>query len=56
MVVRFRRVSIRRTLILLPDSFAHIDDYRRLRIWLKWQGKAVAPHHQLESVRTQDRI
>ena len=56
MVVRFRRMSICRTLILLPDSFAHIDDYRRLRIWLKWQGKAVATHHQLESVRTQDRI
>ena len=56
MVVRFRRVSIRHALILLPDSFAHPDDYRRLRIWLKWQGKAVAPHHELKSIGTQDRI
>ena len=56
MVVRFRRVSTRRALILLPDSFAHPDDYRRLRIWLKWQGKAVAPDHAQNLLGTQDRI
>ena len=50
MVVRFRRASIRTALVLLPDSFVHINDYRRLRVWLKWQGKGVSPHHDLQSV------
>ncbi len=50
MTVRFRRASTRSTLVLLPDSFVHIDDHRRLRVWLKWQGKGVAQHHDMESV------
>ena len=50
MLVRFRRASIRSALILLPDSFVHIDDYRRLRVWLKWQGKGVSPHHDMASM------
>lgn len=50
MVVRFRRASIKTALVLLPDSFFHIDDYRRLRVWLKWQGKGVSQHHDLQSV------
>jgi len=39
MVVRFRNASVGASLVLLPDSFICPDDYRRVRLWLKWQGK-----------------
>ena len=42
MVVRFRNASAGMSLVLLPDSFYYPDDYRRVRLWLKWQGKGDA--------------
>lgn len=39
MVVRFRNASVGASLVLVPDSFSSPDDYRRVRLWLKWQGK-----------------
>ena len=57
LVIYFLNASGRNSLILLPDSFRSIDDYRRLRIWLKWQGKGRPVHHDIESIlRVQDRV
>ena len=57
LVIYFLNASVRNSLILLPDSFRSLDDYRRLRIWLKWQGKGRPLHHDVESIlRVQDRV
>ncbi len=57
MIVRFRHTPASRSLILLPDSFDHPDDYRRVRLWLKWQGKGNATDDRDDlPVGTQDSI
>lgn len=30
-------------LVLLPDMLGSADDYRRLRLWLRWQAAAASP-------------
>ncbi len=39
MIVHFGEGVAGHFLIVLKDSFAGADDYRRLRLWLKWQAK-----------------
>jgi hypothetical protein len=57
MTVRFKHTPASQTLILLPDSFVHPDDYRRVRLWFKWQGKGVANDNRDDlAVRDQDSI